>query len=83
MAMRLTACLTRGEDTRNAAQIAAMNGHIEILQMLVDHGVDVNETDNAGYTPLDYVVGTESKELHQQIVKLGGKHGATFMEEEG
>ena len=31
---------------------AASNGHIERARMLLRVGTDVNETDNAGFTPL-------------------------------
>ena len=58
------------------AHIAAYEGYIEILRVLLDHGCDVNAKDRWGTTPLDSaIVGnqTECVEILQQ--EYGGVRG--------
>ena len=37
---------------RNVLHAAAQGGHVDLLGLLVEHGLDVNEGDADGYTPL-------------------------------
>ncbi len=41
------------ENRRNALHLAALNGHKEIVELLLSHGADINEKDDAGKTALD------------------------------
>lgn len=49
--------------------------HLEIVQLLIDRGADVNATDSSGLTPLDYakLYAPNSGLLHHVLVQAGAK----------
>lgn len=52
----------------------AMNGALDIVQLLLTKGADANLPDSLGYTPLMHAVLTETSSL--ELVKLLLEHGA-------
>jgi ankyrin repeat protein len=59
--------------------LAAQNGHLEILRMLVESGADPNQGRNDGVTPLQMaVMGTADLDTIKYLLKSGAhpqKHG--------
>jgi len=58
----------------------AVNGHKEIVELLIAAGADVNAKANSGtqlHTPLDVTI----KQKHAEIADLLRKHGAKTSEE--
>ena len=47
------------------------NDRIQLIEMLVNSGADVNERDEFGATPLDYVCGEHYDELREILIRLG------------
>jgi len=65
--------ISRGDyDNRTPLHLAAEEGHIEAVKLLVDSGADINATDRWGGTPLQGSL----KHNHTQIAKFLKKHGA-------
>ena len=60
---------------------AAKNYHMEIAELLIANGADVNEMCAQGFTPLDYleldnkVWVSDGKNLKEEMIKLLRKHG--------
>ncbi len=52
---------------------AALKGHKELAELLIDSGADVNAKDYVGNTPLDRAVGGNHKETADLLRKHGGK----------
>ena len=46
-------------------QMAATNGHCSVVQMLLEHGADVNTADDEGQTPLH----SAADKLHVHVVR--------------
>ncbi|OAQ98243.1 hypothetical protein LLEC1_05236 [Akanthomyces lecanii] len=70
-ASRVNARTTAGS---TPALLAAAAGHVDILQMLIDHGADVSIADNSGWTPVHRAVGTDR--TMQLLLDEGGSiHG--------
>ena len=62
-------------DTRStdALQQAARMGHLTMLDLLLDHGLDINSTDDLGQTPLGAASGADrpSCEVIQMLLRRG------------
>lgn len=60
---------------------AALNGHIEIVRLLLEHGADVNSPGTSGSTPLHRCIGEHTGPAHMEIVTMllaaGADMGAT------
>jgi len=56
---------------------AALAGHKEVAELLIDNGADVNTRDEGGNAPLDYAEGETAALLR----KHGGKTGAELKAE--
>jgi ankyrin repeat protein len=75
----IEACIERNASLSNTIRTAVGNGHIDLIQLLVDAGADVNETDEYGDTPLQYVPGTalpgeegaRNRAMWDLLVRLG------------
>ena len=52
---------------------AAVNGHKEIAELLIDKGADVDAKADNGITPLDAAIKFKKTELADLIRKHGGK----------
>ena len=58
----------RGRSGISTLHSAAYYGDLEMIQVLLDYGVDVNAKENDGCTPLDYVLKHRSKDLDPRVV---------------
>ncbi|MDX8413469.1 MAG: ankyrin repeat domain-containing protein [Mariprofundales bacterium] len=56
-----------------ALHVAAMTGRVDLIQVLLDAGMNVDVKDNAGDTPLHYA----ARGLYPEAVRLLVAHGAT------
>ena len=62
----------------NALQCAAMNGHTEVVRVLIDAGADIDIKDNYdGCSPLHYACESESLESVKMLVRAGAGVRAT------
>ena len=41
---------------KTALHLSALNNHVDVVQLLLDHDADVAAADDAGNTPLHYAV---------------------------
>ena len=62
---------------RNILQAAVCGGHVDLMGLLVERGLDVNRGDVDGYTPLHYAAGTGKLEAVHELLRLGGKVSVT------
>lgn len=67
----VVACLERGACLRNALHLAVQNSRVELLELLIDAGADINETDETGAPPAAYVEEPRRHELVAELVRLG------------
>ena len=76
-----------GTDAASALCIAAQKGFVEVVRMLIDHGVDVNSGVNAypPHFPDEFVATRGLSPLHianiysaHDVAPLLSEHGATF-----
>jgi len=75
----LRACIARGASVSGSIVMAAKNRRTHMIEMLVKAGADINERDECGGTPLEYVGGTalpgeqgaRNRELRALLIKLG------------
>jgi hypothetical protein len=49
---------------------AAMNGHIETIRLLLEHGAHVNSSGTSGSTPLHRCIGAHTGPVHAEIVRM-------------
>jgi len=54
---------------------AAVNGHKEVTELLIDKSADVNAKTKRGDTPLDWAIHREHTETADLLRKHGGKTG--------
>jgi len=72
-------CIARGASLSETLHMAARNRRIELIQTLLDAGADINEQDEHGDRPLDYVGGTllpgergaANRRMRDLLLKLG------------
>ena len=57
---------SRDVDDQTALHLAAMNGHLEAVRLLLDHGADLEVRDEDGRTPLDLA----NAHRHVQVADL-------------
>ncbi|XP_067142958.1 ankyrin repeat domain-containing protein 6-like [Centruroides vittatus] len=69
---RLGVAIEPDEEGRTALHLAAANGHVDIVKILLHYGAKVNTADVAGYTPLHQA----STEGHVEVVRLLLKNGS-------
>ena len=55
--------------------IAAKEGKMETIELLIASGADVNAKDKNGETPLDYAISTDHTVIADLLRKHGGKTG--------
>jgi len=55
--------------------VAAFDGYKEIAELLIAEGADVNATNGAGKTPLDWAILNKQTETADLLRKHGGKTG--------
>ena len=75
----INACIQRGASLSGSVRIAVINQRPDLIEMLVKAGADVNERDECGGTPLEYVGGTalpgeqgaRNRDLRALLIKLG------------
>ena len=60
---------------------AAKRGDLQAIQQHLDAGVDVNQLDDSGATPLDYAAKRETEETADFLRKRGGKTSTELREE--
>jgi ankyrin repeat protein len=56
--------------------VAAANGAINFVKLLLDHKADVNAKDRWGSTPLDDALAGNHTEVMEYLKSKGGQHGA-------
>ncbi|KAI5071736.1 hypothetical protein GOP47_0013987 [Adiantum capillus-veneris] len=60
-------------DGRTALHIAACEGHLDVVRLLVSKGADVNARDRWGSTPLDDAEHYQNGDVCKQLIEYGGK----------
>ncbi|HOI29532.1 MAG TPA: ankyrin repeat domain-containing protein [Melioribacteraceae bacterium] len=58
---------------RSLLHLAAIEGHAEIVSMLIEKGMNVNEKDESGFTPIDYAYKYGNMNTVQLLQSKGGK----------
>ncbi len=69
---KLGAKIKKGYLSKFYLQVATINNNKEMIELLLDNGVDINIKDNYGNTPLNYATTEEIKEL---LIQRGAKYG--------
>jgi ankyrin repeat protein len=53
--------------------MAACYGHTEVAELLIKFGINVNEKDNFGSTPLAIAINLERNDVAELLRRNGGK----------
>lgn len=64
-------------DKRSPLHLAAAGGHENVVQFLLEHGVDPNLSDRWGGTPLDDALLSDSEETQELLKQAGGLPGTS------
>lgn len=63
-------------DKRTALHLAASEGCITVVQLLVEEGAEVNLKDRFGFTPLDDALNNNQSEIVTFLRSAGAEHGS-------
>ena len=63
--------LAKNHDGNSAIHLAAFYGHIEVIELLVDYGANVNEANSSGYMPLHVACQNNKVEAVSKLLQLG------------
>ncbi|MCI0357228.1 MAG: SMI1/KNR4 family protein [Planctomycetaceae bacterium] len=77
----IEACIARGASLSKTVYMAVQNRRLDLVQRFVDAGADVNEQDEYGDRPLQYVPGTalpgeegaRNRAMYNLLIELGAK----------
>eukprot|EP00026_Physarum_polycephalum_P002866 Phypoly_transcript_02875.p1 GENE.Phypoly_transcript_02875~~Phypoly_transcript_02875.p1 ORF type:complete len:834 (-),score=168.92 Phypoly_transcript_02875:78-2579(-) len=62
-------------DKRTALHVAASEGHIDVVRILIREGADLNFADRYNATPLDDAIHHGHQDVAKLLVESGAKHG--------
>jgi len=65
----------RGVCGETLLHMASRVGRLELIELLIDSGVDVNATDGGEETPWDYALPRKAVEIRALLEKHGGESG--------
>ncbi len=59
------------DENMNSLQRAVIQSHVDIVEILLNHGADLNHTDNAGNTALNYAAQNGDKAIVTVLLETG------------
>ncbi|RSL75369.1 hypothetical protein CEP51_010926 [Fusarium floridanum] len=72
----LTDLEARDDRQETPVHLAARFGHVSVLELLKNHGADINSSSASGETPLHLAVRGQHLDAVKTLIKLGAKHEA-------
>ncbi|RSM03513.1 hypothetical protein CDV31_010444 [Fusarium ambrosium] len=72
----LTDLEARDDQQETPVHHAARSGHVSVLELLKNHGADINSSSASGETPLHLAVREQHLDAVKALIKLGAKHQA-------
>ncbi|RSL46666.1 hypothetical protein CEP54_013734 [Fusarium duplospermum] len=72
----LTDLEARDDRQETPVHHAALFGHVSVLELLKNHGADINSRSASGETPLHLAVRGQHLDAVKDLIKLGAKHQA-------